>query len=71
MNYELAVNLAALWCAVACVFYSIQSQRVKQRNRRIEQGIRKLYDEANWQSEPVYQILQIADLLGVDLDAKH
>ncbi len=68
MTFELICDLAGLWCAIACVLYTLQYQRYRRRDRRIEREIQKLYDWENEQSEPVYQILQIADMLGIELE---
>jgi len=57
--------------SICYIILVIDSWIRRRRDRWVEQEIRRMYNEETKMSEPVYQILQIADLLGVDLDAKH
>ncbi len=64
--FTLIWSLVQLFCSIGCTLGALTLWCFIVRNRWIEREIRKLYKEENGMGEPVYQILQIADLLGLD-----
>ena len=54
--------------SICYIILVIDSWIRRRRDRWVEQEIRRMYNEETKMSEPVYQILQIADLLGIELE---
>ena len=59
-------DLVPVILSICYVILVIDSWRRQRRDRWVEQEIRRMYDEETKQGEPVYQILQIADLLEIE-----